>query len=307
MNFKYKAYIQKLFSALPNGEKLNYVFQKHVSKSLPIPDEEFLVKLETVKTHFNNFKKYFTLKDIKDCTYYEFGSGYDMVIPISMSLLGFKKLICIDIRELIFPELINDSIRRIKKFKDKLGIGSSLSENIHTVNRKNYRDVLREYFRIEYIAPLDARNTGIESNSVDFILSNATMEHIRQKDLADILKECYRILNKGGVMSNIIDYRDHWSFFDNSISIYNYLMFNEKQWSNHNPSIMYQNRMRHIDYIKIINRVGFEIIDEKIDYPSVKETEDLKKIKLDKKFSENYTSEELGIKSSIIVLRKPNI
>lgn len=304
MNFKYKAYIQKLFSALPNGEKLNFVFQKHVSKSLPIPDEEFLVKLETVKTHFNNFEKYYTAKDIKECVYYEFGSGYDMVIPLSMSLLGFKKLICIDIRELIFPELINDSISRLRKFKDKLGIGLTLSENIPMVNRKNYRDVLKKFFRIEYMAPLDARNTGIESNSVDFILSNATMEHIPQEDLADILKECYRILNKDGVMSNVIDYRDHWSFFDNSISVYNYLMFTEKQWCSLNPSIMYQNRMRHCDYMKIINRIGFEINDEKIDYPSVKETEDLKKIKLDKKFKENYTSEELGIKSSMIVLKK---
>ncbi len=83
-------------------------------------------------------------------------------------------------------------------------------------------------------------------------------------------------------------------------------MFNEKQWSNLNPSIMYQNRMRHCDYLKIINKTGFEIINEKIDNPSEKETKDLKKIKLDKKFKENYTSEELGIKSSMIVLRKPD-
>ena len=66
------------------------------------------------------------------------------------------------------------------------------TENIPEVNRKNYKDVLKKFLRIDYNAPLDAKNTGIQSNSIDFIISNATMEHIPQKDLPDIIKECYR-------------------------------------------------------------------------------------------------------------------
>ena len=198
MNFKYKAYIQNIFSAVPQGERINYFFQKFITHSLPISDADFSEKIETVKLHFNNFSKYSGDKDPHSCKYYEFGSGYDMVIPIGISMLGFGNLTCIDIRELVFPDLINDSIKRLYGFKDKFGEKVNVLKNVPQVDRNNYREILNEYFNINYIAPLDARKTGIESNYIDFILSNATLEHIPGKDLSDIMKECFRILKPDG-------------------------------------------------------------------------------------------------------------
>ncbi len=304
MNFKYKAYLQKIFSRLPRSERLNYFFQKHITNSLPINEKDISEKIETVKLHFNNFRKYCDNKDPKSCKYYEFGSGYDMVIPIGISLLGFGNLTCIDIRELVFPDLINDSIKRLYSFRDKFGIKAEVLKNVPQVDRNNYREILKECFNIKYFAPLDARKTGIESNSIDFILSNATMEHIPEEHLPDIMKESYRILKPGGIMSNVIDYRDHWSFFDNSISVYNYLQYSDKEWKKLNPSIMYQNRMRHPDYIKIIKGAGFEILEEKPDYPVNIELEHLNKVKLTDHYLRKYSREELSIKSSMLVLRK---
>ena len=227
-----------------------------------------------------------------------------MVIPIGISLLGFGNLTCIDIRELVFPDLINNTFRRLYKYRDKFGKNADILKDIPDVNKNNFREILNDYFKIKYIAPLDARETGIESNSIDFILSNATMEHIPQKDLPEIMKESYRIMKPGGIMSNVIDYRDYWSFFDNSISVYNFLQYSEKEWKKLNPSIMYQNRMRHSDYIKIINDTGFEILEEKPDYPTESEKGLLKNIKITEHYLKNYTSEDLSIKSSILVLRK---
>ncbi|MBK6538737.1 MAG: hypothetical protein IPG09_13490 [Ignavibacteria bacterium] len=115
MNFKYKAYIQKFLSAIPDGEKLNYFFQKYITNSLPISNEDLSEKTDTVLLHFNKFRKYNKEVNIGNCRYYEFGSGYDLVIPIGIRLLGFGELTCIDIRELVFPDLINDTIKRLKK------------------------------------------------------------------------------------------------------------------------------------------------------------------------------------------------
>jgi len=306
MNFKFKAKIQNLFSVLPKGENINYFFQKHVTKSLPISDEDFKIKLETVKLHFDNYVKYSGDIDSKRSRYYEFGSGYDLVIPIGIRSLGFDELTCIDIRELVFPELINDTINRFNKTAGKISDEFCLFENVPTVTGINYKNVLSEYFNINYIAPLDARNTGIESDSIDFILSNATLEHIPEIHIEDILKECNRILKPGGIMSNAIDYRDHWSFFDNNISIYNYLQYSENKWKKLNPSIMYQNRMRHKDHIQKIKNAGFEIISEKLDLADDSEIEKLKTINLNDHFTNNYTFEEIAIKSSMLILRKNN-
>lgn len=304
MNFKVKAKLQNLFSVLPKGENINYFFQKYVTRSLPISDEDFKIKLETVKLHFDNYVKYSGNIDFKGSRYYEFGSGYDLVIPIGIRSLGFDELTCIDIRELVFPELINDTINRFNKMAVKISDDFHLFENIPNLTGNNYKNVLLEYFNINYKAPLDARSTVIESDSIDFILSNATLEHIPEIHIEDILKECFRILKPGGIMSNAIDYRDHWSFFDNSISVYNYLQYSESEWNKLNPSIMYQNRMRHKDHLEKIRNSGFEIISEKMDMPDSIEIEILNNLNYNDYFRNNYSLEELAIKSSMLVLRK---
>lgn len=306
MNFKVKAKLQNLFSVLPKGENINYFFQKHVTKSLPISDEDFVNKLKTVKLHFDNYVKYSDRNDLKGSRYYEFGSGYDLVIPIGIRALGFEQLTCIDIRELVFPELINNTIIRFNEMAGKISDEFSLFEHIPNVYGSNYKNVLSENFNINYKAPIDARDTGIESNSIDFILSNATLEHIPEVHIGDILKECFRILKPGGIMSNAIDYRDHWSFFDSSISVYNFLQFPENEWKKLNPSLMYQNRMRHKDHIRKIQNAGFDIISEKKDLSNDSEIEILKTIKLNDHFRKNYTFEEVAVKSSMIILRKIN-
>jgi SAM-dependent methyltransferase len=289
---------------LPQGEKLNYIFQKYITHSLPISESDLSDKVDTINSHFNNFKRYNRHIDPGNCKYYEFGTGYDLVIPIGIRMFGFGELTCVDIRELVFPELINDSVKRLKNYSSKFYYNTGILDNLALFKRNNFRDVLKDSFKINYFAPSDARNTDLKSNSIDFILSNATMEHIPKKDLPDILKECYRILKPGGIMSNVIDYRDHWSFFDNEISVYNYLQYSEKEFDKINPSIMYQNRMRHKDYMKIISEAGFKILEEIKNEPDEIEKEQLGKISLNEYYKNKYNFDELGIKSSMLVLSK---
>ncbi|MBK9334521.1 MAG: methyltransferase domain-containing protein [Ignavibacteria bacterium] len=304
MNFLYKAKLQMLLSAMPKGENINYFFQKYISKSLPIPDDELATKINTVKMHLDKYLLYSENKDLSKVSYYEFGSGYDLVIPLTMRQMGISNLTCIDIRELVFPDLINDTIIRLRKHYSESDSENIFDKDIPEITQKNYKDILYKYFNIKYFAPLDARKTGLETDSIDFILSNATFEHIPVNSISDILKECYRILKKGGIMSNAIDYRDHWSFFDNSISVYNYLQYSENEWKKVNPSLMYQNRLRHRDYIEFIKSAGFEIMYEKKDLPENNDLESFKLQNINELYKEKYTIDELTVKSSLLVLKK---
>lgn len=45
MNWKYKATIQSMFSIIPFGEYINYLFQTKIIKSLPIQETELKQKL----------------------------------------------------------------------------------------------------------------------------------------------------------------------------------------------------------------------------------------------------------------------
>lgn len=304
MNFIFKAYLQRIMSGMYKGEKMNYMFQKYVTRSLPISNEDLVKKVEIIKSHLCNFSLHSGKKDFKDCNYYEFGTGYDLLIPLVVSMSGFRKLTCVDVRELVLPELLNDSFQRLYELKEKLNLNLKYPADIPLFTKKNFKLVLKDYLKIEYRAPESASNTNMEDESVDFILSNATFEHIPEKSIKDILTECYRVLKPGGIVSNAIDYRDHWSFFDKSISCYNYLKFSEKEWEKYNPSIMYQNRLRHKDYIRFIKEAGFKILNVSIDLPDQEEIKRFDELDISDFFKKNYSKEDLIIKSGFIILQK---
>lgn len=257
----------------------------------------------TSETHFNNLLKYGKTCP-KDSVYYEIGAGYDMAIPIYMSLKGFKKLICVDVRKLVFVSLLNSTLDRINFMSTENTKLSKLPEEI-LFTKKNFLKIFKERFNLSYIAPLDARYTKFDGNTVDYVVTNAVLEHVPANIIYDILKETFRIMKSGGIMSNIIDYRDHFAYFDNSINFYNYLSFSADQWNKMNPPIMYQNRLRHKDYLNIINDIGFKIVKDEPAFPDESLLKELKFMKLDTCFTEKYTIDEMKILGSQLVLRKP--
>jgi hypothetical protein len=99
---------------------------------------------------------------------------------------------------------------------------------------------------ITYLAPADARAS--------------TLEHIPPDDLAAILRERHRLIRHGGGMSMLIDYSDHWSHFDHSITEYNFLQFTESRWRHLNPALNYQSRLRHSDSLALFEDAGFELV-----------------------------------------------
>ena len=304
MDFKYKCYLQKVLSSIPKGEKLNFLIQKYITKKYPVTDKKFIQIVLSTKVHFDNFVKYRELPGDKEFTCYEFGAGWDLINPIGLSLLGIKRQYCIDIRQLVFPELLNDTIEKFRRLRKDLTFEYPMPENVPLITAENFRSILSDCFGIFYEAPMDARVTAFESSSVDLIVSNLTFEHIPECDIQKIFEECYRILKPGGIFSCVIDYRDHWSYFDSTISIYNFLKYSPEQWKRYNPSLHYQNRLRHSDYLSAIRQTCFEVVVDDPAFPSEEELESLKTLSIHSDFSSRYTIEELAIKESRMVLKK---
>jgi SAM-dependent methyltransferase len=298
MNFKYKCLLQRFFSNIPKGETLNYYFQKNVTKSLPSNNDKFLEKVNQGFNHYKNYKDYNKLTQ-KNNRYYEFGAGWTLTIPLTMSFLDFE-VFCVDIRKLIIPSLINDSLNKFQLNKNELPFKL---ETEFVISNKNVLNNLIDNYKLNYYAPKDARETGFDDNHFDFISSSVTLEHIPKNDILLILKECYRILNKGGILSMTIDYQDHWSYFDKSISIYNYLKYSSREWKKYNPSLHYQNRMRHSDYLSLISQTDFKIVKEVPRKPDEIDKETLGKLEIAEEFK-NYNFDDLAIRGSEIVLIK---
>jgi SAM-dependent methyltransferase len=161
---------------------------------------------------------------------------------------------------------------------------------------------LESRFGITYLAPCDARATRLPAESVDFVSSTDTDEHIPEEDLLAIFSECRRLLRVDGALSCRIDMQDHYSYFDGSLSRYNFLRFSDRAWSAVNSPLHFQNRLRYPDYVRLVREAGFEIVAERLSRPTADDLAVLRELDLAPRFR-GYALEELGVKTLGLVAR----
>jgi hypothetical protein len=128
------------------------------------------------------------------------------------------------------------------------------------------------------------------------------MEHIPGPDLREILVECRRLIAPDGVLISQIDYQDHYSYFDRTVSVYNYLRYPASRWRWYNPALHYQNRLRHSDYRRAISAAHWHILEEVTQGGSPDDLAAIKAIDLSTDFR-GYAPEDLAIRGAVIVAR----
>jgi SAM-dependent methyltransferase len=303
MRWLAKAALQRGLGLLPQGERLNYVFQRHVLRSLPASESVFRRKFARALQHLRAYEEHGPGTPPAQACFYEFGAGWDLAIPLSYAALGVGRQVLVDIRPSVRAELVNDSLAAFERLWDELEAeaGWELRRLAGPIGSPHE---LEERFGITYLAPRDARGTGLPAESVDFVSSTDTCEHIPAGDLAEIFRESRRLLCPGGAFSCRIDLQDHYSYFDRSLSRYNFLRFSNRAWSLVNSPLHYQNRLRSPDYLRLVREAGFEVVSERPSGPSAEGLEQLRSLPLAPRFRA-YTPEELGVTILSFVARRP--
>lgn len=95
----------------------------------------------------------------------------------------------------------------------------------------------------------------IPDSSVDFIWSQAVLEHVRKQDFESTMKELRRVLKPNGACSHRIDLRDHLS------ASLNNLRFSKAVWESHffASSGFYTNRLGFEEMLAKFKAAGFEV------------------------------------------------
>jgi hypothetical protein len=104
-------------------------------------------------------------------------------------------------------------------------------------------------------------------------------------------------------MSFQIDYQDHYSYFDQKLSVYNFLQYSEKSWAWFSSTLNYQNRLRHRDYMNLFEESGFEIVEERQKDGTASDLKTISRLPLDKKYS-TYSLSDLAVRGAFVALRK---
>lgn len=137
----------------------------------------------------------------------------------------------------------------------------------------------------------------IPNESVDYVFSQAVLEHVSFYEFEATIAELFRIQPPGGVASHRIDFQDHLGHSLNS------LRFSAARWESplFARSGFYTNRLRAGQVVNIFQSVGYEVVERRVD---VWEKLPLDKSSLAPPFS-SMPDEELIVRGMDIVLRKP--
>jgi SAM-dependent methyltransferase len=277
-----KAALQKTFSLLPGGFKLNYLFQYYVTKGIRLSPYYFETRLHIGIRHLKTAQSEWP--DLSQKTSLELGTGWHPIVPIVMFLGGMGTIYTADLTDHKRHKNVLDTIDWFVKYRNEKRLGKLESLIVEErweelmklhVKRHSLTEMI-EALKMESIVG-DARKLPLADGSMDFIHSNNTFEHIYPDVLLGILQSFRRVIKPSGLMSHGIDMTDHFAHMDSTIGDFNFLKFNESQWKRIDNSIQPQNRLRISDYRKMISDSGFEIENEEA---TLGKEEELKSITL---------------------------
>lgn len=96
---------------------------------------------------------------------------------------------------------------------------------------------------------------SLAANSVDFIWSQAVLEHVRRADFLETMSELYRVMSADGICSHRVDLKDHLGGGLNNLRVGSGWW--EREWMAR--SGFYTNRLRFSEIIHLFETAGFAV------------------------------------------------
>ncbi len=310
MNWRVKSLIQKALCHVPAGEQLHYRLQRRGGGLADI-SRECSSKIDDWRLmvgHMRTVEQPFT-----GAVHFEVGSGWYPALPMCSYLCGVEKVYTYDVRRHQRPELVAAAVPVIGDRLDDIAELADVSRR--EVNRRydhlaaavrDGRDVLAATEgAVHYVAPADARHTGLPDNSVDWSFSNTVLQHVPDPAVPELMRESMRVLRPGKFMYHSVNCGDNYAYNDPSITQLNYLQFSAAEWNLlWQNDFLYQNRLRAVDFITMAEAEGFDVVLEHSEV-SERNMDWLRDISVHPEFANRYTPEELCITTMDMVAKKP--
>ena len=198
----------------------------------------------------------------------EVGTGRQVNTPLAAWLCGARGITTVDLNPYLKEELVRDCVASIARRAEE--VRGLLGKRLHPGRLEALLDLagrpwrfgeLLELCAIRYRAPADAGRLDIPDGSHDFHVSFNVFEHVSPAALAAILREGNRVLREGGLFVHRVDYSDHFSHKDPSISPVNFLQYSAEEWQRiAGNRFMYMNRLRVDDFEALFREAGHEIL-----------------------------------------------
>lgn len=187
------------------------------------------------------------LNSLHGRTVLELGPGNSTLTALFAKALGAKHTWMIDAQELASPDAV--LFDRATKMLDKLGFPVPSLDGAQSV-----AEILAR-LNADYLTKGFESLRTIPDGTIDFLFSNAVLEHVRLAHFESTMRETRRVLRPEGVESHQIDFRDH---LQNAL---NNLRFSHRVWESEfmARSGFYTNRLTWPMMKNIFENAGFSV------------------------------------------------
>ena len=223
--------------------KIPYKFWKKINIFKHGQMDNFDYSRRIFEGHFCDMSN---IKQIENPVIMEIGPGDSLFSMIYSRKYTQEKFYFLDV-----GNFATKNLDLYSKLQRKLEREDFFEKQLKT-NFKSFSDIL-SFYNAEYLTFGLKSLKEIKDSSIDYIFSHSVMEHVRKKELENLIKEMYRVLKKNGVISHNINYKDH---LDESL---NNLRFSEDVWESDffANSGFYTNRVPALEMHDLFKRNGF--------------------------------------------------
>lgn len=266
MNWKIKAALQKLLALTKIGDRMNHIpatlNKKYHSNVVLYQTHECLRRLNYCNIDLSSPK-----------TALEIGTGYSLISTIVLSLLGFQKIVTVDITNDLKFSTFKKQVQHLELSEniDRIASKSIFSESeikdkIKEIRQAESFSELFNLLNITYIAPYTFEAIEKQADEFHYITSLVVLEHVSPKTLESLFKNTKKWLTKDGFCVHTINFIDHFAnpgiFQDKSISEFNFLKYSDAYWNSWSGnSIAYTNRLSYLFYLELCEKYDLNVVN----------------------------------------------
>ncbi len=240
----------------------------------------------------------------------EVGTGWQPTIPLLFALAGAGEVVLVDMQRLMDAQTFAGTVHSLRAqsglLSERLQIPvEEIEARLVLDPRHTTLDAMCRQFGFDYRAPFNLCDQALGEKSMDVVCSRTVLEHVPPHVLRSLLSASHGLLKPGGYACHTIDNSDHWAHRDSSLSRVNFLRFSDRtfDWLCRFNPLDYMNRLRHRDYLRMLEETGYEIEWHEVEVcPQALAT--LPHLPLSERFR-GIEPEELAALDSYVLARRP--
>lgn len=305
MDWRVKGITQKVLGSMPGGRFLGHCLRcwlgelSNVSRDVAATVADWRGIMDDLRRA--------GVASVRRATVCEIGSGWHPTIPLCFYLAGAESILTTDKNRHMDARIAMQALDALESHLDEIVHSAKSDAGVtrERFNRLRNADSLEHMLSVARITYRHGHTAGTvrycAPSSIDIVCSNNALEHVPAPEITKLSHDASRALRKGGVAVHAIAWNDHYAHFDRSISFVNFLRYSDEEWRKWDNGILWQNRLRAPDFIRLCSVPTARVIYRQ-QYTRSGSIEAIKGMSIHQRFA-GYALEDLAATTVHLVTR----